>query len=136
MIRKLTHVSVYVLNQDEALDFYTNKLGFEVRTDSSDQGFRWLTVGPKDQKDIEIVLMEPMPGYAYDEKTASALRELVSQGAMGAGVFVTDDLQKSYEELKERGVEFSQEPTERPYGLEAVFKDNSGNWFALSQPKS
>jgi catechol 2,3-dioxygenase-like lactoylglutathione lyase family enzyme len=136
MITKLSHVSIFVTNQDEALKFYTEKLGFQVHTDvSMDNGFRWLTVTTKDQPDLEIILMEPKPGMMFDETTSKQVRELVEKGALGGGALETDDCQATYEELKGRGVEFLSPPAERPYGLEAVFKDNSGNWFSLCQHK-
>jgi predicted enzyme related to lactoylglutathione lyase len=133
MIRALSHATIYVNDQDEALEFYTKKLGFEVRTDARMDNFRWLTVGPKDQKDLELVLMKP--GGMIDDETRKTLEELIAKGAMGAGVFRTADCRATYEELKARGVEFRGEPAERPYGIEAVFKDNSGNWFSLTQPR-
>jgi catechol 2,3-dioxygenase-like lactoylglutathione lyase family enzyme len=134
MIRRMSHATVFVDNQDEALKFYRDKLGFEVRTDAkvSDE-FRWLTVGPKGQPDFEIVLMEPKPGMLMDEETANQLRSIMAKGVLGAGVFNTENCRATYEELKGRGVEFVSEPAERPYGIEAVFKDNSGNWFSLTQ---
>lgn len=135
MIKQLSHCSLFVNDQEEALRFYTEKLGFEVRTDSSLEGFRWLTVGPKGQKDLEIVLMELRPGGMYDEATVASLRELQRRGAFGAGVFRTDDCQATYDELRGRGVEFFQEPKERPYGIEALFRDCAGNWFSLCQPR-
>lgn len=135
MIRSLSHATIYVTDQDEALDFYVNKLGFEVRTDARMDGFRWLTVGPKGQKDLEIVLMEPKPGFMFDADTVGQLKELMAKGAFGAGVFHTDDCQATYEKLQGLGVEFMSEPPERPYGIEATFKDNSGNWFSLTQPR-
>lgn len=98
-----------------------------------DGGFRWLTVGPKDQPDFEIILMEPSPGFMFDEATAKQIRELVQGGKLGGGVFDTTDCQAAYEELKARGVEFISPPQEQPWGIGAVFKDNSGNWFSLSQ---
>jgi predicted enzyme related to lactoylglutathione lyase len=134
MIRKLSHASIYVLDQDEAKDFYTSKLDFAVRNDVSMEGFRWLTVGPKDQPDVEIILM-PAGAPGLDPETAAQLKALVSKGAIGGGVMATDDCHKTYRELSERGVEFLQEPAERPYGIEAVFRDNSGNWFSLTQPQ-
>ncbi|HEY6122853.1 MAG TPA: VOC family protein [Pyrinomonadaceae bacterium] len=136
MIRKMSHATVFVGNQDEALKFYRDKLGFEVRTDAkvSDE-FRWLTVSPRDQPDFEIVLMEPKPGMLMDEATAAQLRSLMEKGVLGAGAFDTDDCRATYTELKGKGVEFLSEPAERPYGIEAVFKDNTGNWFSLTQPK-
>jgi catechol 2,3-dioxygenase-like lactoylglutathione lyase family enzyme len=136
MIKKLSHATIYVTNQDEAYKFYVEKLGFEVRTDATmEGGFRWLTVGPKDQPEIELVLMEPKGGMMLDEESAKQLRALVEKGAMGTGVFDTDDCQATYEELKSRGVEFLSPPTDRFYGIEALFKDNSGNWFSLTQRK-
>lgn len=136
MIKKLSHATIYVNNQDEAYQFYVEKLGFEVRTDfTMEGGFRWLTVGPKTQPEVELVLMEPKAGMMYDEATVNQLRALIEKGVMGAGVFNTDDCQATYEELKARGVEFLSPPTERFYGIEALFKDNSGNWFSLTQHK-
>jgi len=115
MITKLSHVSIFVTNQDEAYKFYTEKLGFQVHTDATmDNGFRWLTVTPKDQPDMEIILMEPKPGMMFDETTSKQLRELIEKGALGAGAFDTDDCQATYEELKGRGVEFISPPTDRP----------------------
>jgi catechol 2,3-dioxygenase-like lactoylglutathione lyase family enzyme len=134
MIRALSHATIYVNDQDEALEFYTKKLGFEVRTDARMDAFRWLTVGPKDQPDLEIVLMKP-GGPMIDDDTVAQIRALVAKGALGAGVFRTADCRATYEELKARGVEFMSEPAERPYGIEAVFRDNSGNWFSLTQPR-
>jgi predicted enzyme related to lactoylglutathione lyase len=134
MIRRMSHATVFVANQDEALQFYRDKLGFEIRTDAKvSDDFRWLTVGPKSQPDFEIVLMEPKPGMLMEEETSAQLRSIMAKGVLGAGVFNTDDCRATYEELKGRGVEFISEPAERPYGIEAVFKDNSGNWFSLTQ---
>ena len=133
MIQKVSHMVVYVLNQDSAHDFYVNKLGFEVRTDAKMGDFRWLTVGPKAQPDLEISLMEVKPGPMLDEVRARTLRDLIQKGTFGFGVFATADVRKTYEELKARGVQFISEPKERPYGIEALLKDDSGNWFSLSQ---
>ena len=136
MIKKLSHVSIYVLDQDRAREFYVDKLGFEVRTDATmEGGFRWLTVGPKDQPDLEIVLMPVKGGMAMTEENAKKLRELVEAGALGAGVFFTNDVHGDYEALKRKGVTFKSPPTERFYGTEAIVKDDSGNWFSLTQPK-
>jgi catechol 2,3-dioxygenase-like lactoylglutathione lyase family enzyme len=133
MIQKLSHVTVWVLNQDEAYDFYVNKLGFKVNTDAKmDNGFRWLTVTAPAQPDLEIVLMPTDPSPMMDQETSDAVRTLIRKGKLGAGVFSTADCKKTYEELKAKGVEFSQPPTERFYGVEALMKDNSGNWFSLS----
>lgn len=134
MIRKLSHATVYVLDQDKALDFYVGKLGFEVRTDMTmDYGFRWLTVGPKDQPDLEIILMLVAEGGMFDSDVVGHLKALMEKGAVGPGVFETEDCQATYEELKDKGVEFISPPQERPYGIEAPFKDNFGNWFSLTQ---
>jgi catechol 2,3-dioxygenase-like lactoylglutathione lyase family enzyme len=121
-----------VLDQDSAKAFYTGKLDFEVRTDTELDGFRWLTVGSKSQPDLEIVLSHPAPPM-FDEETAEMVRSLVAKGALGAGVMRTDDCHAAYAELKGRGVDFVQEPAERPYGIEAIFRDDSGNWFSLTQ---
>lgn len=133
MITRLSHVTLFVLDQEAAKDFYTNKLGFEVRTDAQAEGFRWLTVGPKAQPDMEIVLMAIQPGPMLDAATAEQIRQVVAKGVLGGGVFDTDDCRKTHAELKAKGVQFLNEPTERPYGTEAVFKDNSGYWFSLCQ---
>jgi catechol 2,3-dioxygenase-like lactoylglutathione lyase family enzyme len=136
MIKKLSHATIYVLNYDKALEFYTKKLGFEVRNDMKmDNGFRWLTVGPKDQPDLELVLYEPKAMGTMDEGTANQIRSLLEKGVMGAGVFDTDDCRKTYEELKGKGVEFISPPKDNPYGIEAIFKDGNGNWFSLTQHK-
>ena len=135
MITKMSHATVYVIDQEKALEFYRDKLGFIVRTDAKMGGFRWLTVAPQGQPDFEIALMEPTPGFLYDEETAAQIRALIERGALGAGVFDTDDCHATYEELKGKGVEFMQPPAERPYGIEALFKDNSGNWFSLTERK-
>jgi catechol 2,3-dioxygenase-like lactoylglutathione lyase family enzyme len=136
MIRKLSHATIWVLDQEAAYDFYVNKLGFKVHTDAKmDGGFRWLTVTAPGQPDLEIVLMATDPGPMLDQETSDAIRTLIRKGKMGAGVFETADCQKTYDELKAKGVEFSQPPTERFYGIEALMKDNSGNWFSLTQHK-
>ncbi len=133
MITRLSHATIYVKDQEAAKEFYTRKLGFEVRTDVTMDNFRWLTVGPRNQPDLEIVLMNPAGGSMFDEETAKRIFELMDRGAMGAGVFETENCRKTYDELKAKGVEFLSAPEERPYGVEATFKDNSGNWFSLTQ---
>ena len=136
MISKMSHVAIYVMDQQEALEFYRDKLGLEVRTDATmEGGFRWLTVGPKDQPDLEISLMEPKAGFMFDEADANQLRDLVQRGKLGAGVFNTPDCKAAYEELSSKGVEFLSAPEEKFYGIEAIFKDNSGNWFSLTEHK-
>jgi catechol 2,3-dioxygenase-like lactoylglutathione lyase family enzyme len=135
MIRKMSHATIFVKNQNEALSFYRDKLGFDVHTDAMvGDDFRWLTMNAKDQPDFEIILMEPKAGMLMDEETANQLLAIMDKGVLGAGAFHTDDCRGTYEELKSKGVEFISEPTERFYGIEAVFRDNSGNWFSLTQP--
>jgi catechol 2,3-dioxygenase-like lactoylglutathione lyase family enzyme len=135
VITQLSHCCYYVLDQDSAKEFYTSKLGFEVRTDlvmgDGADGIRWLTVGPPGQPDVHVILADPAMGH--DPETAGQLRSLVAKGALGAGVWQTDDCHRTFRELSERGVVFLQEPAERPYGVEAVFRDDSGNWFSLTQ---
>ena len=136
MIQCLSHVTVWVLNQEEALHFYRDQLGLEVRTDSTmESGFRWLTVGPKMQPDLEIILMCVKESPMFPPEKVAMLRGLLQSGMMGAGVLEVDDCQKTYEQLKAKGVEFSQPPTDRFYGIEALMKDNSGNWFSMTQRK-
>ena len=132
MITKLTHTTVWVLDQDAARDFYTDKLGFAVNTDERMDGFRWLTVSPPNQPDHQLILLEPGPPM-MDPETAEQLRELVAKGVIGPGAFETDDCRKTYNELRERGVNFLSEPAERFYGIEATLRDNSGNWFSMVQ---
>jgi catechol 2,3-dioxygenase-like lactoylglutathione lyase family enzyme len=135
MITKMSHATIFVNNQDEALAFYRDKLGFQLNTDAMvGPDFRWLTINAPNQPDFEIILMEPKAGMLMDEPTANQLREIMNKGVLGAGAFHTDDCRGTYEEMKSKGVEFVSEPAERPYGIEAVFKDNSGNWFSLTQP--
>jgi catechol 2,3-dioxygenase-like lactoylglutathione lyase family enzyme len=135
MIQRLSHAAIYVLDQESARSFYVDKLGFEVRTDARMGDFRWLTVGPKGQPDLELILMPIVASPMTDEASVQKLRELVKAGKMGAGVFNTGDIKKTYAELTARGVEFLQEPAERPYGIEALFRDDSGNWFSLCEPR-
>jgi catechol 2,3-dioxygenase-like lactoylglutathione lyase family enzyme len=135
MIQRMSHATIFVNNQNEALDFYRDKLGFSVHTDAMvGEDFRFLTVCAQDQPDFEIILMEPKAGMLMDAESAAQLRALIDKGILGAGAFHTDDCRATYEDLKSKGVQFVSEPAERPYGIEAVFKDNSGNWFSLTQP--
>jgi len=134
MITRLNHVSVFVLNQDSAFDFYVNKLGFKVHTDAPmGPGMRWLTVCPPEQLDLEIALMSIDEGMMFTKESAQSMRDLVSKGTFGFGVFECENLLVTYEELKAKGVEFSKAPTQEFYGFEALFKDDSGNWFSLGQ---
>lgn len=138
MIKRQSHSTVYVLDQQEALEFYRDILGFEVRMDmpmSEDGDLRWVTVSPKGQPDLEIVLMPVSPGPMFDAEAAERMRALIRGGTLGIGVFETDDVHGDHKRLSERGVEFVSPPTERFYGIEAIVKDNSGNWFSLTQPK-
>jgi len=135
MIR-IANAQLWVHDQDEALAFYTEKLGFEVRTDATlpELGdFRWLSVSPPGQPDVAIVLMA-IPGQpVMNDDVADEVRSLMAKGFAGAIFLTTEDCQASYEELKARGVEFSEEPEERPYGIDAGFRDPSGNSFRLTQ---
>jgi catechol 2,3-dioxygenase-like lactoylglutathione lyase family enzyme len=133
MIQRLSHVTVYVLDQDRAHAFYTEKLGFEVRADVRMGDFRWLTVGPKGQPDLDLVLMPIKASPMMDAATADNLRALVEKGVMGGGVFETADIEQTHADLVAKGVTFRQAPQKRPYGTEALFKDDSGNWFSLVQ---
>src|SRR5690348_5527195 len=136
MINRMTHVSVFVLNQDSAYEFYVNKLGFKVHTDAPmGPGARWLTVTPPDQPDFEISLMQIAAGMMFNEDSAEAMKQLVKNGTFGFGVFECVDIYATYEELKSKGVEFTKAPKEEFYGIEALLKDDSGNWFSLGQRK-
>jgi catechol 2,3-dioxygenase-like lactoylglutathione lyase family enzyme len=136
MLKQLTHVNQWVHDQDEALAFYTEKLGMELREDVTmpELGdFRWLSVGPVGQPDVAIVLMAVPGPPVFDEETAAALETLVAKGAAGGLFFTTDDIQGTYDELVKRGVEFSQPPEQRPYGVDAGFRDPSGNHMRVMQ---
>lgn len=135
MIQRFTAATLFVADQDEARDFYVDKLGFEVRMDQSMGTFRWLTVGPKAQPDFQIILMKLAGQGHMSAENAAALRELIQKGISAAGIFETADIQKTYEELKARGVEFVSPPEKKFYGWEAVFKDPTGNWFSLGERK-
>jgi catechol 2,3-dioxygenase-like lactoylglutathione lyase family enzyme len=135
----MTHTSIYVLDQDSAKEFYTTKLGFAVSDDlvmgeefeGAGQGFRWLTVTPPRQPELQFILADCAMGHAPEH--VDAVRDLVAKGAMGVGVLATDDCRRTYEELSERGVVFLQGPADRPYGVEATFRDDSGNVFSLTE---
>jgi predicted enzyme related to lactoylglutathione lyase len=140
MIRQMSHTNVFVLDQDSAKTFYTEKLGFEARFDialgeefeGAGQSFRWLTVSPKEQPDLQIVLASCDMGRTPEQ--AEQLRALVAGGGLGPGVLTTDDCHATYKELSAKGVTFLSEPTERPYGIEAMMRDDSGNLISLTQP--
>lgn len=136
MIQRQSHSTVYVIDQQESLEFYRDKLGFEVHTDMPMDGdLRWVTVSPKGQPDFELVLAPISPGPMFDAETAEEMKGMVERGAFGIGVFETDDCHEDYERLSKQGVEFVAPPREQFYGTEAIVKDNSGNWFSLTQPK-
>ena len=136
MISKLSHATIFVLNQDSAYDFYVNKLGFKVHTDAPmGPGMRWLTVCSPEQPELEIILMAIDEGMMFKSDSAKQMRELVSKGTFGFGVFECNDLQATYEELKSKGVAFKKPPTKEFYGYEALFVDDSGNWFSLGEKK-
>jgi uncharacterized glyoxalase superfamily protein PhnB len=133
MLTAITHSHVFVLDQQEALDFYVGKLGLEVRNDVPLGFMRWLTVGVPGQPDREILLEVPGPP-SMDEKTAAEVRELITKGATGLTVgFATDDCRRTYQTLVERGVEFTQEPVERPYGVDCGLRDPFGNAIRITQ---
>jgi catechol 2,3-dioxygenase-like lactoylglutathione lyase family enzyme len=133
MLNQLANVQVWVNDQDEALAFYTDKLGFEVREDVTvpEMGnFRWLSVGVPGQ-DVAIVLMAVPGAPVFDDETRQQILDLLAKGASGGLFFTTEDCRASFEELAARGVEFTQEPTEQPYGVDAGFRDPSGNQFRM-----
>lgn len=145
MIQKMTHSVVYVLDQDVAKDFYVNKLGFEAKTDyAAPNGFRWLTVAPKGQTEVEIALIKVGSGRDLSKmkgdeaesakQDVEAMGALLGKGWFSAGTFQTADCRKTYEEYKAKGVEFTLEPKDEFFGVVAVFKDPFGNSFSLSQP--
>jgi catechol 2,3-dioxygenase-like lactoylglutathione lyase family enzyme len=133
----ITHVSlstVWVNDQDEAKAFYIDKLGFQEATDvSMGDGYRWLTVAHPDHPELELTLMRPGP--PLDDESAAAIQRMLDKGSLGAVGLATDDCRKTYDELVARGVSFIQEPSDRPYGVEAIIRDNSGNWLVLVERK-
>lgn len=134
MITKMTHVNIYVLNQDSAYEFYVNKLGFKVKIDiPMDKHTRWLTLCTPEQPDLEITLTPVTEGAMFTKAASKAMTELIKKGTLGFGIFTCKDIYATYEELKAKGVEFTKAPTKEFYGTEALFKDDSGNWFSLAQ---
>jgi catechol 2,3-dioxygenase-like lactoylglutathione lyase family enzyme len=134
---KISYVNVWVHDQDEALEWYTKKLGMELREDVTlpELGdFRWLSVGPADQPDVALVLMAIPGPPVFDEDTRAKLAELLAKGAAGGIFLTTDDCRAKYEELSSRGVEFTETPSDRPYGVDAGLRDVSGNSIRLVQP--
>jgi catechol 2,3-dioxygenase-like lactoylglutathione lyase family enzyme len=134
MIARVTHMCIYVLNQDSACDFYTNKLGFKVKVDAPmGEGVRWLTVCPPEQAELEITLLPLVEGHMFKKDTLESMIELVKKGTFGPAVLGCKDIYATYEELKAKGVVFMKAPKQEFYALEALFKDDSGNWFSLTQ---
>jgi catechol 2,3-dioxygenase-like lactoylglutathione lyase family enzyme len=137
MLKQLSHTQVWVHDQDEALAFYTDKLGFELREDVTVPelgNFRWLSVGIPGQENVAIVLMAIPGPPVFTDETRSEIQSLMAKGASGGLFFQVDDCRATFEELKSRGVEFTQEPNEQPYGIDAGFRDPSGNHFRMVQP--
>jgi catechol 2,3-dioxygenase-like lactoylglutathione lyase family enzyme len=135
MLKAITHVNVWVRDQDEAREFYTQKLGFEVREDVTvaEMGnFRWLTVGPPGQPELQMILMQP-DAFPASPDTIAKLEDVVAKGAGGGVIFEVEDCRATYEELKAKGVEIVQEPTEQFYGIDAAFRDPSGNQHRFTQ---
>ena len=134
MIDNISLFTMYVTDQEAAKRFYIDVLGFEARADvTMGEGFRWVTVGHPSQPELDITLM--IPGPPLDDEMAGAVRRALAGGSMGGFGLKTDDCRKTFEELSAKGVEFVQPPSDRPYGVEAVLRDNSGNWLVLVEPR-
>jgi catechol 2,3-dioxygenase-like lactoylglutathione lyase family enzyme len=133
MIQNVSLVTVYCLDQDATRDFYVHKLGFRTRVDTRLDGFRWVTVGHPDQPELEITLM--VPGPPLSPAAADFFRGRLEAGQLGGLGLRVDDCRETYAELSAAGVTFVQEPADRPYGVEAVLRDNTGNWLVLVEPK-
>jgi catechol 2,3-dioxygenase-like lactoylglutathione lyase family enzyme len=134
MITNVSLITVFVLDQDESRDFYVHKLGFEPRTDQTmGDAFRWVTIGHPTQPELEITLMKPGP--PLDEEAADFVRRTLGKGSLGGLGLCVDDCHATFKDLSAKGVEFLQEPADRPYGVEAVCRDNSGNWLVLVEPR-
>jgi predicted enzyme related to lactoylglutathione lyase len=133
MIKSLTHHTIFVTDQNLAKEFYVDKLGFNIHTDNDMGGFRWLTVSPPGQPNMELILMLLVPGPMIDAETCETLKTLLKAGSLPTGVFETEDCRKTYAELVAKGVEFMGEPKEEIWGISTVMKDPFGNWYSLSQ---
>jgi catechol 2,3-dioxygenase-like lactoylglutathione lyase family enzyme len=133
MITNVSLATVYCLDQDATRDFYVDVLGFELRSDVSMGGFRWVTVGHPSQPELDITLMTPGP--PLDDDAAEFIRRQLGKGQMGGLGLRVDDCRATHRELSAKGVDFLQEPADRPYGVEAVMRDNTGNWLVLVEPK-
>jgi catechol 2,3-dioxygenase-like lactoylglutathione lyase family enzyme len=135
MILNVSLVTVFCLDQSAARDFYVDNLGFENRTDvTMGEGYRWVTIGHPSQPELEVTLM--VPGPPLSPEAAEFVRGQLESGQMGGLGLSVDDCRKTYDELSAKGVTFVQEPSDRPYGVEAVMRDNSGNWLVLVEPKA
>jgi catechol 2,3-dioxygenase-like lactoylglutathione lyase family enzyme len=135
MITNISLVTLYVADQDDAKKFYCEVMGFVEGTDVQlGEGFRWVTVKHPSQPELEVTLM--LPGPPLTEDMADAVRRSLAAGTMGGFGLTTDDCRGDHERLTEQGVTFVQEPQERPYGVEAVMRDNSGNWLVLVEPRA
>lgn len=145
MITRFSHTTLFVLDQQKAIDFYVNKLGFRIKNDATmENGYRWLTLNPPEQPDMEVILMDILhesmltsdeSHKGIDKESQAAFRVLLEKGILGAGVMHTNDCRATYEELKAKGVQFREEPKEQFYGVEAVMFDGCGNWFSVTQPR-
>jgi catechol 2,3-dioxygenase-like lactoylglutathione lyase family enzyme len=134
MITNISLVTVYCLDQDKTRDFYVENLGFVPRTDiTMGEGFRWVTIGHPGQPELDVTLATPGP--PLDSEAAAFVRRQLEKGEMGGLGLRVDDCRKTYEELNAKGVTFLQEPSDRPYGVEAVMRDNTGNWLVLVEPR-
>jgi predicted enzyme related to lactoylglutathione lyase len=134
MLTNISLFTLYVTDQDEAKRFYVDVLGFEERSDiKMGEGFRWVTVGHPSQPELQVTLMTPGPPLS--DEMAEAIRRSLANGSMSGFGLATDNCQKLHDELVAKGVEFVQPPSERPYGVEALMRDNSGNWLVLVEPR-
>ena len=135
MIKCLGVATVWCLDQDKAKMFFTEKLGLQARDDLTmgEGGMRWVTVGAQDQPELALTLMVPCPPM-LDAESAEHFKALIAKGVLGAGAFTTDDCRGDFRAFSSRGVQFIQEPQQRPYGIEAIFRDDDGNWYSLTQP--
>lgn len=134
MITNISLTPVYCLDQDATRDFYVDVLGFQPHTDvTMGDGYRWVTIVPPSQPELEVTLM--LPGPPLDEEAAGFIRRQLEKGTLGGLGLRVDDCRRTFAELSDRGVTFLQEPSDRPYGVEAVMRDNTGNWLVLVEPK-
>ncbi len=129
----VSHMTLWVKDQEKALDFYRDKLGWEVRNDMTMGDFRWVSVSPTGQPNLEVTLLKPSANNTFNAETIAHIEALLDANAMGGGVLEVDDVRAAYSELKAKGVEFVSEPEQRPYGVEAIMRDGVGNWFSFTQ---